>query len=109
LHTLAELAEAFEIMSDVSYDHHVTKEKNDFAVWVKETLDNKELASKLSSAKERKKALQIVKKQLGKQESSKAPEIASKLFYIGLALGIALGVILTIFYIRIIAAYLYYI
>ena len=64
LNNLHELADALEIMSDDSYDHHVTQTKNDFATWVSESLKNQELSSKLKNARSRQDAYKIVKNQI---------------------------------------------
>ncbi|MBS1266958.1 MAG: hypothetical protein MAG795_00928 [Candidatus Woesearchaeota archaeon] len=108
LHNLEELAEALEIMSDESYNHHVNEKKNDFAIWVNDVIKNKELSDKLAGITNRRKALVAIKNYLKKQRPEYAKRLASKLFYIGLAVGTALGIILTIFAIRIIAAYVYF-
>jgi len=47
LQNLKELCDAFENMSNETYQHHVTAEKNDFASWVEFILEDPMLAEKL--------------------------------------------------------------
>jgi len=49
--SLEELAEALEIMDDVSFEHHVTKEKNDFSNWINHVFNEKKLADELKEVR----------------------------------------------------------
>lgn len=48
---LHELAESFKAMDELSYNYHVTKEKNDFAQWVADVLDDMACAEALRRAR----------------------------------------------------------
>ena len=48
---LKELSEALKGMNEKTFQHHVNKGKNDFAVWISTTLGEKELAKKVQKAK----------------------------------------------------------
>ncbi|MEM4755895.1 MAG: hypothetical protein QW594_02070 [Candidatus Woesearchaeota archaeon] len=50
LSNLIELVEAFDRMSDDVYYHHVTSDRNDFAIWVADALKMQDLADKLRNA-----------------------------------------------------------
>ena len=62
--SVQELADALEIMSDESYNHHVTDTRNDFATWVKEVLHDDELSARLKSAKDRGQAYQATRQRV---------------------------------------------
>lgn len=64
LHSLPELAAALAVMSKETYQHHVTKDKHDFALWVEEVLEHKTLAAALRKAKTTKTASRAVDKVL---------------------------------------------
>jgi hypothetical protein len=51
LKSLNELRKALSYMTDEEFSHHVNQERNDFATWARETLQNPELADKISKAK----------------------------------------------------------
>lgn len=55
LKSLRELAEALDTMSDDAFYYHVTKEKNDFANWVRDVFNEAGLAEKLVNAQTREK------------------------------------------------------
>jgi hypothetical protein len=61
---LPELADAFEVMSEESFNHHVSDKKNDFATWVQDILHDNILSERLRGIKDRQKALQIVKQRM---------------------------------------------
>jgi hypothetical protein len=69
--SIPELAEALEIMSEESYNHHVSEKKNDFANWVKDIMHDDELSTKLKGVRDRSQAYQIVK-QRAKETVSRA-------------------------------------
>lgn len=64
LKSLKELAEALDSMSDDVFYYHVTKEKNDFANWVRDVFNEAELAEKLFNAKTKEKHEIEILKQL---------------------------------------------
>lgn len=66
LHNLHDLHHALEEMSDESFCYHVTKEKNDFAKWVREVLQDSQLAKQISRIKTRKACLKKVEARLKK-------------------------------------------
>jgi hypothetical protein len=53
LRSLNTLAEALEKVSDDVFRYHVDKYKNDFATWVKDCIDDKDLAREISRIKTR--------------------------------------------------------
>jgi len=53
LHNLHELYDAFDTMTDDTYQHHVTGDKNDFATWISNVYHDEDLAYKLHRAKNR--------------------------------------------------------
>ena len=48
---LEELANAMPQMSDETFKHHVSNEKNDFSAWVNDVVGDKKLANDLLSSK----------------------------------------------------------
>lgn len=53
LGSLEELATALKEMDDGAFEHHVNKEKNDFAKWVKEVLEDNKLGREMKRSKTR--------------------------------------------------------
>ena len=53
LKSLHELADSLTSMDDETFKHHVTKEKNDFANWIKDVFKNERLAILVSKLKTR--------------------------------------------------------
>jgi len=51
LHSLKDLAEALDIMSDTTFKHHVSDKKNDFGNWVGDVLMDKQLAADIKNLK----------------------------------------------------------
>ncbi|PIN74849.1 hypothetical protein COV18_05515 [Candidatus Woesearchaeota archaeon CG10_big_fil_rev_8_21_14_0_10_37_12] len=47
LKNLSELSRALKKMSDETFKHHVNKEKNDFATWIDEIVEDHQLVNKL--------------------------------------------------------------
>jgi len=45
---LSELRDALSLISKETFEYHVNKDKNDFALWISEVLGDKELAKKLA-------------------------------------------------------------
>ncbi len=71
LKNLQELSDALETMTDDTYNYHVTKEKNDFANWVKDVMGGRKLAGELAKAKNRLDALKKVKVIIDKSKEAK--------------------------------------
>ena len=57
LSSLKDLHVALMRMNDDQFRHHVNKQKNDFALWVKKVLQDDDAAKKLSSSKDKKAAI----------------------------------------------------
>ncbi|MFH1505704.1 MAG: hypothetical protein ABIE94_01810 [archaeon] len=53
LRNFTELKMALKTMSPVAFDHHVSKERNDFANWVKHVFNNEDLAAAMEAARNR--------------------------------------------------------
>jgi hypothetical protein len=51
---IKELAEIIEHLSDDEFRYHINDKKNDFANWIKDIFDEKELANKLFATKDKK-------------------------------------------------------
>lgn len=58
--SIFELLNLLKIIDDEVFMHHITKERNDFSLWVKEVVGDKELATKLSNAVSRKDMITIL-------------------------------------------------
>lgn len=56
LKNLYELQDGLESISEETYGHHVSKEKNDFAKWVGEVVGDGKLAKELVTARNRESA-----------------------------------------------------
>lgn len=100
--SLEELAEALEIMDDISFKHHVTKEKNDFSNWVRDIIGDIDLSNDLLKAKTRKKAFELVSQRIEDLKGLKNDyPIKEKVglfnneFFIGLLLGLILGFVIS--------------
>jgi len=55
LRNLQDLEDALLNMDDMTFNFHVTKDRNDFATWVKDTLGDQTLAQQLASTKQKEK------------------------------------------------------
>lgn len=99
--SLLELKEALDIMSDTTFNHHVTQARNDFATWVNDVLDDGHLATQIRHVKTKP---QMVKKidarirQLEKKATEGMPIhtresmwIGARDFLIGLVVGLVAG------------------
>lgn len=62
--TLKALQLGLEKMDKAIYAHHVTKDRNDFALWVDAVLNDKDCATELSKAKTASSAAKVVAKHL---------------------------------------------
>jgi len=51
INSLKDLAEALDIMASKTYGHHVTSSRNDFANWIREVLDDEDLADAVKKCK----------------------------------------------------------
>ncbi len=51
--SVAELACALETMSEEVFKHHVNEARNDFASWINDVFDEKNLAAKIAAAKDK--------------------------------------------------------
>lgn len=60
IQSLYQLSDALKAMDDELFDKHVAEEKNDFAIWVKNTLKNEELAERLEKARTKKEMVEIL-------------------------------------------------
>jgi hypothetical protein len=61
LHSLHELKDALEMMSDEAYAYHANQEKNDFSNWVKDIIGDDKLSRDLSRSSDRRQAFEYVK------------------------------------------------
>lgn len=61
---LVELRDTLEAMTDEVFKHHVTKEKNDFATWIGDILEDAELAKSIRVAKKPNTARALIVKRL---------------------------------------------
>ncbi|KYK27376.1 hypothetical protein AYK26_03900 [Euryarchaeota archaeon SM23-78] len=64
LKNLNDLRKVLEYMSDEDFNHHVNQEKNDFAIWIREALQNKALYEKIKDTKTREELQEILKNPL---------------------------------------------
>lgn len=119
IHNLSELAVALRTMDSEEFNHHVTNERNDFANWIRHSLNMSGLADKIIKLKTlnstRLEIEKIVKKDTSKNnkansnntssdfELKSAPETELnklekkfdlKEFLMGVAIGLLLGVII---------------
>ncbi len=65
LKNLCELQDAIKGISEETYRHHVSREKNDFAKWVGEVDGDAKLAKELSKARNKESALDKVSRRIG--------------------------------------------
>jgi hypothetical protein len=57
---LQQLAECLAHMSEDSYQHHVTPQKNDFSNWIRHVFGDDKLANDLTASSNRAEALKII-------------------------------------------------
>lgn len=60
LKNLEELEKALEMMDDATFSHHVNAEKNDFAGWIRNSVDDDELADTLDKIKTKETTLKAI-------------------------------------------------
>ena len=94
LRNLLELAEALEIMSDNSFKHHVMPTRNDFVNWVKESVNDNELAKRLQGVTDRKQAHRIVTQRINQLQAPVKKQSHGKEFVIGIVAGLLVGVLI---------------
>jgi hypothetical protein len=66
LKNLEELSAALREMSDETFAHHVTSDKNDFSKWVQEVIEDQELSIRLRNASSRSQAYEAVANRLSR-------------------------------------------
>ena len=66
LSNLRDLKNALKKIDEEKFKYHVNKEKNDFAVWVKNILQDKALSNKLAKIKTLKPTIKAVEERLKK-------------------------------------------
>ncbi|MFH1510278.1 MAG: DUF5752 family protein [Candidatus Woesearchaeota archaeon] len=66
LRSLTELIHSLKDMSDEVFTHHVNDFKNDFATWVHDIFEDKELSAELRSIRDRLKTQEHLLKKLAK-------------------------------------------
>jgi len=69
LRNMAELEAALKQMSDETYSYHVNEEKCDFSTWVRDVIDDDELADNLENARTRAQAARYVSNRLAQLKS----------------------------------------
>jgi hypothetical protein len=69
LRSLNTLADALERVSDDVFRYHVDKYKNDFATWVKDAVDDKDLAREISRIKTRYTLVRKIRENLEESKS----------------------------------------
>ena len=102
VNSLYQLADALSAMPAKSFSHHVSAVKNDFANWVRDVIDDSELALKLSLQKTRGQMESAVRGRIKELEAIHMPANASKSilrrgvvdFVIGLVVGVVAGLII---------------
>jgi len=99
--SLSELVEALEVMSEESFNHHVTKNKNDFKAWIEHVIKDEELASSLAAVKTKEFMAKKIKDRIAESGKAKVVVTEKKLnkfglidFSIGVAVGVILGILL---------------
>ncbi len=110
---IKELHEMLEIISDRNFMQHVTKNRNDFANWIRNVVYDSELADMMQKADTRKKALYVLCSRIDMLESRKRHGIplyshewmifGCRDFLVGLIIGIIIGYLL--YYITLVWAF----
>jgi len=60
LHSIKELYQNLDGMSDDSFNHHVTLERNDFSSWISHVFDEQDLAERVRESKTKKGMKQVL-------------------------------------------------
>ncbi len=61
LRSMQELADELEVMDDSVFSHHVNEQKNDFAAWINDVLNLKELSQNLVSLNNKKQMASLIR------------------------------------------------
>ncbi len=78
LKNMQELLNALNTMDDETFAYHVSKERNDFANWLKDVFGARKLAAKMRKTKKREKAAVLIKTVLDeKKKKLKARKLRS--------------------------------
>jgi hypothetical protein len=100
---LSELKEALTIMSDESFRHHVTSQKNDFSNWVRDVIKDKDLAREISNVRERERMRDIITLRISELEKVATGEtfkedVKSTVldFLMGVIVGFIIGLIIAL-------------
>ena len=102
LKSLEELNEALDIMAERTFTHHVNNKKNDFAIWIRETVGDKEFADKIGPIRTRDKMKHALSKRVdelkkiksgGELNSSQFMKTGITDFIVGVVIGFILGLI----------------
>lgn len=63
---LKELLDSLKTMDELVFKHHVTKDRNDFSNWIRDTIGDKELADSIAKTNNKKKMAKIIDKRISK-------------------------------------------
>lgn len=104
LKNLYELSEALEIMDEATFKHHVNKEKNDFANWIRDVIGDLKLAEEIVNYYDKKRISNSVKNRIKELELSIAEQphvrAAFKIgiydFIMGLVIGFFIGILVKV-------------
>lgn len=101
IRNLKELSEALGIMSDDTFKHHVDKNKNDFANWVRGVIGDDELAKLMQKNRSKKglyrkinKRLTLLERRARQSDARAYVENSFHDFALGTLIGILIGVIM---------------
>ncbi len=96
LTNLHELAEALDVMSEYTFSHHVTKERNDFATWIRNSIGDTTLANKVQKQISKEKITKLIHRRLIELETLRFGGRILNLvdFFAGIILGIMIGILL---------------
>ena len=106
IHNLSELSEALDVMDQNSFDHHVYKGRNDFAVWINDVIGDQRLAKEVGSLKLRTHIRNVINRRIVELEAlSKGymPIVEDKSGVRNFLLGLFIGAVLVA-----VGAYLYF-
>lgn len=104
LKNIYELSEALEIMDENTFSHHVNREKNDFANWVRDVIGDLKLAEEIVNYYERKRILKAVKNRIRELELSIAEQPRAREilkigiydFILGIVIGFFIGIVVKV-------------
>jgi len=103
IRNLYELAENLEKMSDESFYHHVTPERNDFENWINDVIKDVELAKSIANIKNQTTMSRIIKKRIDVLERIKLEDHTAFKerfvsgvvdFAIGILIGFIIGILI---------------